>query len=124
MDKLLERKKTFTIEGHVYEVEFPSTGGLMNIEIIKAQLSNGQYEIIASNSSTASQYSKFLIDMISVFSVLFPDLKKDMNVKSIRDLDVIHSKKLLKIYLDQVLPWFNEFIIMLSTEDETEEKTE
>lgn len=116
--QLPERKKTFKIEGHSYEVEFPTTGGLMDIEIIKAQLSRGQYNNIADSGTAAGAYSRYLIDMIAVFTILFPDLKKDMNVKSISEIDPLASKKLLNIYIKKVMPWLNEWFELLNADDE------
>lgn len=120
--QLPERKKKFKILENTYEVDFPNTGGLMEIEIMKAQLSRGQYSALAENSTVISSYSRFLIDMIATFTVLFPDLKKDMNVKTISELNPLDSKKLLKVYLGEVLPWMNEWFNVLNSDDETEKK--
>lgn len=117
--QLPERKKTFKILENTYTVDFPTTGGLMEIEIMKAQLSRGQYSALAENATVNSSYSRFLIDMIATFTVLLPDLKKDMNVKTISELNPLDSKKLLKIYLQEVLPWLNSWFEILNSDDET-----
>lgn len=117
--QLPERKKTFKILENTYTVDFPTTGGLMEIEIMKAQLSRGQYSALAENATVNSSYSRFLIDMIATFTVLLPDLKKDMNVKTISELNPLDSKKLLKVYLSDVLPWLNSWFEILNSDDET-----
>jgi hypothetical protein len=116
--KLPERKKTFKIGDNSYTVDFPSTGGLIEIESLKAQLSRNNYSGISEQGTIMSNYSRFLIDMISTFTVLFPQLKKDMNVKSISELHPIDSKKLLQIYLKEVLVWLNEWYEVLNADDE------
>lgn len=121
--KLPERKKTFKIEGNSYEVEFPNTGGLIEIEILKSQLSRNQYAALAANTTDQGSYSRFLVDMIAVFTVLFPLLKKDMNVKTISELNGMDSKKLLKVYLNEVLPWMNQWFDALNTDDDEVAKT-
>lgn len=117
--QLPERKKTFKILENTYTVEFPNTGDLMTIEILKTQLSKGQYSSLSESNTVTGNYSRFLVDMIAVFTVLLPDLKKDMNVKTISELKVEDSKKLLKIYLQEVLPWLNSWFEILNSDDET-----
>jgi hypothetical protein len=120
--KLPERKKSFKISDNTYSVDFPSTGGLIEIESLKAQLARNNYSGIVDNGTIMSNYSRFLIDMIATFNVLFPQLKKDMNVKSISELHPLDSKKLLQVYLKEVLPWLQEwFDILNNDEDETKE---
>jgi len=122
--KMPLRKMTFKIEQNSYEVEFPNTGGLIEIEVLKAQLSRNQYQAISQSGSTGL-YSKFIIDMIATFTVLFPQLKKDLNVKTISELHPLETKKLLKIYLNSVLPWLQEWEEILNSDDEeTENKKE
>lgn len=111
--KMPERKKSFVIGGNTYTTEFPNTGGLIEIEIIKANLTSNQY-LSFSNAS----YAKYLVDMIAVFNVLFPELKKDMNVKAISELNPLDSKKLLTVYIKEVLPWMNEWYTLLNSDDE------
>lgn len=116
--QLPERKKTFKIENNTYDVEFPTTGGLIEIEILKTQLSRGQYNEISNAGTVSGNYSRFMIDTISTFTILFPQLKKDLNVKTISELNPLDSKKLLKVYLKEVLPWLNSWMEILNSDDE------
>lgn len=116
--KMPERKKTFKIKENSYEVEFPNTGGLMEIEILKTQLARGQYNELSNAGTVNSNYSRFIIDMIATFTVLFPQLKKDMNVKTISELKVEDSKILLQIYLKEVFPWIQEWMNLLNEDSE------
>ena len=120
--KLPERKKSFIIKDNTYDVEFPNTGGLLDIEVLKAQLSRGQYNEILSSGTIRSNYVRALIDMISTFTVLFPKLKKDMNVSSISELKPEDSKVLLKVYLDKVNPWLKEWEEYLNSDDEDQKE--
>ena len=120
--KLPERKRTFKIEANSYDVEFPNTGQLLEIEILKVQLARGQYNEITNAGTINSNYSRLLIDMIAVFTVLFPQLKKDMNVKTISELKVEDSKKLLQLYVKEILPWMNLWMDVMNSDDEDEIK--
>ena len=115
--KMPLRKMTFKIEQNSYDVEFPNTGGLIEIEVLKAQLSRNQYSSLSQSGSTGL-YNKFIIDMIATFTVLFPTLKKDLNVKTISELHPLETKKLLKVYLSDVLVWMNEWEEILNSDDE------
>lgn len=118
--KMPERKKSFKIGENTYSIEFPNTGGLIEIESLKAQLSRNNYSGIIDNGTIMSNYSRFLIDMIATFNILFPELKKDMNVKSISELSPLDSKKLLQVYMKEVMPWIQDWFELLNS-DETEE---
>lgn len=116
--QLPDRKKKFQILNNEYEVNFPNTGELFEIELLKASLSKGQYGSLIENGTSASRYSRYIIDMISVFTIIFPELKKDMKVKTISELEAIDSKILLKIYVKEVLPWFDSWMEVLNHDDE------
>jgi len=119
-----ERKKTFKIENNTYDVEFFTTGQLIEIEILKAQLSRNMYSGITDNGTIVGNYSRMLIDMISTLNVLIPQLKKDMNVKTISELNALDSKKLLKIYIKEIFPWISDWMEILNADDDDEDKNE
>ena len=100
MSKLPERTKTISISGINYSVKFPNNLQLINIESEKNRLSNGDY-------------SSFLYT-IATFSVLIPQLIKDLNVKSYMDLDILEQNTLTSVYIDQYYSWYKEWIDILS----------
>lgn len=120
--KLPERKKTFKIADNSYTVDFPTTGGLIEIESLKAQLSRNNYAGISEQGTIAANYSRLLIDMIATLSVLVPQLKKDMSIKSISELNPLDSKKLLQVYIKDILPWITDWFTILNTDDSEEVK--
>jgi hypothetical protein len=121
--KLPVSKIEIKIENNLYEIEFPTTGQLIDIQVLKSDLAGGSYSALINSSSADGQYAGFLVDMIATFTVLLPKLKTDLNVRSIGALPVDKSKKLVKAYLKTYLPWYNEwqkFIINLDEEEESE----
>lgn len=119
--KMPDRKKSFKIKDNTYEVEFPNTDGLWNIEILKAQLAGGQYNEILNAGTIQSNYTRVLIDMTATFNILFPKLKKDMSIKAIGDLHPVDSKELLKVYVKEVQPWMKAWMDFLNSDEEQEE---
>ena len=105
-------------------LDYPNTRGLINISIMKANISKQQYEAISNSNSADDTYIRFLINCIAVLSVLAPELEKTLNVKNYFELDPLDSSKLLKVYLKQIFPWMNEWQNALSSDPEEVAKKE
>lgn len=113
-------QKTITVKDRKYTIDYPNTGQMIDIERYKATISGDKYDAITNQTTNSSTYSKFLIDMVSTFNVLCPELIKDLKVKSILDLTAMDSNMLLKVYIKQILPWMMEWEAILVS-DPTEE---
>lgn len=121
--KIPPRKKTIKVKGKSYEIEFPNTGGLIDIELLKMSLAKDQYGSLLDTNTSTSNWAMYSVDMIATLSILTPDLLKSMEVDSIRSLDVLDGKMLLKVYIKDILPWMREWDQVLnSDEEESEEK--
>ena len=116
--KMPERKKTFKIKDNSYDCEFFNTGQLLEVELLKTQLSRGQYNELSNAGTVSSNYSRFMVDCIATLTVLIPSLKKDMNVKTISELKVEDSKYILQIYLKEIFPWVQSWMDFLNSDDE------
>jgi len=112
-DKVLSKTLELEIKKNSYEIKFPNTGNLLDIEELKARLSGGQYNALF-GGTLSSEMSRLLIDTIATFTILLPDLKKDLTVKSYLDLELVDSIELLKVYRDSYLPWYNEWMTLVS----------
>ena len=55
--------------------------------------------------------------MIATFTILIPQLKKDLNVKSFFDLKEEETDELLNIYSEQFIPWYVEIKQMIKNPD-------
>jgi hypothetical protein len=128
--KLPARNLTFTIVDNEYVVSYPNTGQLLDIETGKINISRDTYNGLVNTNTNAGAYSKLLIDAIAVLNIICPQLKKDLKVTSILNLDAIDSKEILKVYVKTILPWLNEWESILNQdlfeevveEEKTEEK--
>lgn len=115
MEKSLPKREiTFKVQKNEYTIKFPNVGQLIDIEIKKATYSSGQYNTLSSGNGMA-YYASLLIDTIATFEVLVPELVKNMTIKTIAELDLDQSSELLAVYKDVYVPWFSEWLTIIST---------
>ena len=99
----LQEKIVLRIGNNSYDVKFPDTGALIDLEQKKSKLS-------PPSSNNASIWAYQLGIAIITFETLIPNLKDDMNVKSFDRLKIEESRNLVKVYLEQFKPWFDGWI--------------
>jgi hypothetical protein len=103
----------FNVKGNNYTIKTPTAGQLWQIEEAKSIISNGHYGNVMSNRTFWSEYNLDNIDMFSYFSILCPDLMKDIKVDSWTELDPFDLEELKDAYRKQFTPWFTDFTTML-----------
>lgn len=106
-----------------YKVDYPNTGGLIDIQRNKHYFSGNSYNELSLDTTEQGMWTRFVVDMQATFAVLIPDLKKDLSVKSITELSPLDTKQLLSVYVKQVLPWLNEWQVILNADDEDEQES-
>lgn len=104
----MNEKMTLEILGNTYEVSFPDTGQLFDINALKLAVTNKMYESLKYSVEPAFVQEAFQADMIATFNTLIPQLKKDLNVDSLFKLNAIQIDELMQVYEEQFLPWFEE----------------
>lgn len=102
----MNRTTTLEVLNNSYTVDYPNTGNQIDIELLKAKISDGNYDTLRFSSNPLFQAQADVIDMIATFSVLAPQLKEDMNVKSFFELQEEETDVLMKVYTEQFIPWF------------------
>lgn len=115
---LPKERISIQIEDNEYEINYPSNGEFIEIEAMKCRLTRDTYHAIAGGGSVASQMARFTVDMIAFLSVMCPKIKADLKADSFSDLKMIESKKILKIYINRILPWIMEWESVLNAEDD------
>lgn len=106
---------TLKIEGkdkgdaNEYDIKFPNTGELMRIQTVKASLLKGQLGSILEAGTIDGDYVSILSGMIATLTVCCPKIVTDLSVDSLTELEAIDSARLLKVYIEQYLPWYNEW---------------
>lgn len=104
----MNRTVTLDVKGNIYEIEYPNTGQQIDIELLKARIADGSYEMLRLSSNPIFQDQADRIDMIATFSILIPKLKKDLNVETFFALKEEESNVLVKVYEDTFMPWYTK----------------
>lgn len=89
-----------------YTIKRPTVGQIIDMERAKLKLSGGQHSQMLFGTLQAQQAYLF-VEAIATFTVLVPELQKDLLVKSLLDLTQEQSRPLVKQYEDKVYPWLN-----------------
>lgn len=122
------RTKTIVIRENKYEVKFPNNGQFIDIQALKAKITSDTLSAL-SLGDTDSQFGSLLAAAIATFNILMPPaFKEDLKVKSLLELELPEGAELVDIYVNQYLPWYNEWMNALtklklnSKENTTENK--
>lgn len=100
-------KKTIVkILNKEYEIFFPNVGQLQDIEAMKLALTGGRYSDMALGGLKTQAFALDSADAISYLSVLIPNLKKDIGVKSWRELDAFTTKQIIKDFKENFYSWY------------------
>lgn len=117
---LPKKEIDFSINDNEYGAKYPNNGQFIDIQAMKARLTGDSYNTIADGNTTSSQLARYTVDMISFFNVCCPKLKLDLKLNSFSELEMIDSKKLLKVYVSIILPWLTEWENILNSDDSVE----
>jgi len=121
--KTPNQTKTIKILQNEYTLNYPDTGGIIDIAATIDRISNGTYNSLIKTETFLAINARSTIEMVATFSVLIPKLKEDLKVASIFKLPAIQNKELVKVYLQDVAPWMLEWDRFLNGyEEEVEEK--
>ena len=105
----MNREIKISVKENSYKVSFPNVGQFLNIEALKATLSDGLYGAMQASRTIDSGFALDVVDMEAYFTVLCPDLVKDLNVKSFRELDIVDVIELRTVFVDQMLPFIKQW---------------
>lgn len=123
MSKLPSKTLDLSFNDKDYTINFPKTGDLMRIEALKAKLLFGEQSTVIDAGTADGDYAYQLANMEAHLTVVSKELITDLNVKSISELDAIDSAQLLDAFMEQYLPWFNEWRQILQNGGKPIEKT-
>lgn len=121
MEKLPNKELILKIRENSYAVKFPNNRDFLRIESEKNRLAEGDYTALSYRQDNAGFLAKLIIDTISTFSILVPNLLKDLNVLNYLELDLIQQNELTLAYLNQFYPWYNSWLKIISNPDQVKE---
>lgn len=117
----LSSKLTIEVNGYNYQVEFPNNKQFIAIQDAKAMLAKN-YDSFKYMGVEAS-YAESLIDMQAHFSILCPQLIKDL-AKPIGDLNMLEGWELVKVYNNEFRSWYNKLLDFVFKTDKADKKAE
>lgn len=104
----MEKNLTMEIDGKFYTVNFPNVGEIFKIRSLSLALSSNQYTQLVESDMKIDSWTLLAIDMISTFSVLIPELKKEFKTDFLQ-MSPIELNKYIKVYKKYYLPWYKHW---------------
>lgn len=119
----MNRNISIDIWGNNYDVRFPLTFEFIEINVMRARLTDSHYESLKFLEADGIVAS-IIVDTVSHFSTLIPKLKEDLNVKGLMQLPMDKIIELCWIYNETYKPFHEEIMkaITLKKEDKPDEK--
>ncbi len=110
----LKSEITVKIEDNSYALKLPTVGQLIDIENMKSAIASSGFNL----REESGAYANLMNDAVATFSILIPTLSKDLNAKSLYDLNLIQSKKVARAYVKEFKPWWDNWIKEINSDDE------
>lgn len=107
---MIERVKKFNIGKKSFVVEFPNVGQLIDLESLKQALTSNRYGVMAASGVASMYYALDMVDAIAFFQVCVPEVAKYYNIKNYTSLEPEKISDLVKVYQDEIRPWFDNIM--------------
>jgi hypothetical protein len=102
---------------NTYSIKIPNVGEFYDIEVNKQILGNGLYSSIVKTNTIGAQHAADMIDIEAHLSVLCPDLMKDLNSSSFKELGLMDYNEIKKVYIKDFIPWWKKIQDMLRIDE-------
>lgn len=105
----LKSVKVITIKGEKFELDISklTVDSFLKIEASKQILSRDEYYKLATTWLVSASNAANLVDMISIFRVLCPEIERCLSTKSFETLNIMDIQEILLVYVKEVAPWYN-----------------
>lgn len=113
MQTQLQTSKPLVLFGEQYSIGIPNVGQELQIEAMKMTLTSGNYGDMVRAGTQSAKFNLDLVDAVSMFSIMLPDLKKKIGADSFMEMSLDKSKELIKVYRKEFMPWFDEIMKQL-----------
>lgn len=111
--KMIERTKKVTIGEKSFVVNFPNVGQMIDIESMKQSLTGNRYGSMASSGIASMYMALDVVDTISFLTICVPDIAKYYNIQDYTTLPADKMNQYVKLYKDEILPWYNKILMEL-----------
>lgn len=113
---MLKETIEFKVKGNSYKIEDVRIGHFIDFERTKATLSGGMYGSMFRMGTVSGDEALTMIDVEAFFAVFCPEFIKDLKVKSFKDLGLKDYNEIKTVYIDKIVPWYNDYIKVLRPE--------
>lgn len=111
-----------TIGKNEYAIKFPTTGQEIDIAILLQQISSDRYESMKLSRLPQLAREAIKIETIAYFNVLIgKELREHLTVKSLFDLKRDQMDTLMLAYLNEFLPWYENWQTVFNYVEPTED---
>lgn len=105
---MVTQQKLITFRNGSYTANWPKIGQMMEIEGFKLAITNNRYADMYLSGMKMNAFLLDVADTAAHFSVLLPDLGKDLKITNWREVDSDLMKELVTVYKEQFHPWYKE----------------
>ena len=110
---MIERSKKVTIGEKSFVINFPNVGQMIDIESMKQSLTGNRYGSMASSGIASMYMALDVVDTISFLTICVPDIAKYYNIQDYTTLPADKMNQYVKLYKDEILPWYNKILMEL-----------
>ncbi len=110
---MIERSKKVTIGERSFVVNFPNVGQMIDIESMKQSLTGNRYGSMASSGIASMYMALDVVDTIAFLTICVPDIAKYYNIQDYTMLPADKMNQYVKLYKDEILPWYNKILMEL-----------
>ena len=111
---MIEREKKITIGERTFIAKFPNVGKMIDMETLKQALTGNRYSALATSTIKSMYFALDLVDAIVFYSICMKEVGKYFNVQNYTEMQIDEINLLLKVYQDQVKPWYEETLKQLN----------
>lgn len=122
---MLNKELEITVKGNSYKVKFPNVGQYIDLQAMKMSLSSNQYGSMERSFHPSMQRALNMVDVEAIFTVLCPELIKDLVPTSFSDMGLADYRELEEVYKAKVIPWWEQIEeIFVPQKEETDNGSE
>lgn len=118
VDQSLELK----VKSNTYKIDDLRIGKFIDYERMKASLSGGMYGSMFRMGTLSGDEALTMIDIEAFFTVFCPQVLKDLKCESFKDLGLKDYKEIKTVYVEKIVPWYNQNVEVLSPKREQKEQ--
>lgn len=113
-----ELQKTIQIKvsKETFIIKILTPGQIIEIESLKSQYTDGQYSRMSQTNTLLSNSALDYVDVVATFSVLIPELKTSLRVKSLFDLPLDVMEELVSEYR-KFIKWWVSWINQMKSKE-------